>query len=198
MTNTISCPVCNNICSVEATSCPKCGHPFQKAVSLEQNGVNNSKNIWKILTVALGVVCVIGLISYGIYSFAFAKSNLTIKAALLLKSGNPQPVSRTKFQLVNVDVATLAKESGLPQTDINLYNVEKVEESVNKHTIATVTTDFEGKAVFESVPKGNYTIYGFTGGKEVRHLMIWLLPVQVNGNKEILLDQNNAVVSSSF
>lgn len=28
MTNSISCPVCQNICSTQALSCPKCGHPF--------------------------------------------------------------------------------------------------------------------------------------------------------------------------
>ncbi len=28
MTNSISCPVCQNLCSSQAFSCPKCGHPI--------------------------------------------------------------------------------------------------------------------------------------------------------------------------
>ncbi len=29
-TNSISCPVCQNLCSSQAISCPKCGHPFNQ------------------------------------------------------------------------------------------------------------------------------------------------------------------------
>jgi predicted RNA-binding Zn-ribbon protein involved in translation (DUF1610 family) len=42
MTNSISCPVCNNLCSSQALSCPKCGHPFiHEAVSKNTQEINS-------------------------------------------------------------------------------------------------------------------------------------------------------------
>ncbi len=28
MAESITCPICSNLCSTQATSCPKCGHPI--------------------------------------------------------------------------------------------------------------------------------------------------------------------------
>ncbi|CAN5418571.1 hypothetical protein BH10ACI1_BH10ACI1_09590 [soil metagenome] len=30
MEKSLSCPVCNNLCSTQAVACPKCGHPINK------------------------------------------------------------------------------------------------------------------------------------------------------------------------
>ncbi|MEK7723849.1 MAG: hypothetical protein AAB336_05840 [Acidobacteriota bacterium] len=193
MTNSTSCPVCNNTCSLEATSCPKCGHPFQKYKESSKN------RKLKLIGLIVGGLWIVGIVTYVVYSFAFAKSNLNIKAALILNSGNAQPVSRTKFNLVKIDLPGLAKESGLSPSDLNEDNVTKLEESAAKHIIATVTSDFEGKAVFDNVPKGDYIIYCRAGGLGYRHSVVWLFPVKVNGSSEaILLDQNNAFYSFSF
>lgn len=42
MTNTISCPVCENICSSQASSCPKCGHPLKQEVATKEPAPNGS------------------------------------------------------------------------------------------------------------------------------------------------------------
>jgi hypothetical protein len=39
MTNSISCPVCQNLCSTQAVSCPKCGHPFDNNKSIKNKGI---------------------------------------------------------------------------------------------------------------------------------------------------------------
>ncbi|HEY0428427.1 MAG TPA: hypothetical protein VGC76_11655 [Pyrinomonadaceae bacterium] len=37
MENSLSCPVCNNLCSTQAASCPKCGHPINKINQAVEN-----------------------------------------------------------------------------------------------------------------------------------------------------------------
>ena len=70
MTNSISCPVCQNLCSSQASSCPKCGHPFiQKN---ESEGTAKSPVflvIFKILayfSLIVGIVFGLSLI-YGLF-----------------------------------------------------------------------------------------------------------------------------------
>lgn len=41
MTNSISCPVCNNLCSTLAVSCPRCGHPFNQKTETTVNPSNS-------------------------------------------------------------------------------------------------------------------------------------------------------------
>lgn len=45
MTNSISCPICQNLCSTQAVSCPKCGHPFSKDNILNTNVNDNTKSL---------------------------------------------------------------------------------------------------------------------------------------------------------
>lgn len=45
MANSISCPVCGNLCSTQAASCPKCGHPISQTdqnVAVETNKLNQT------------------------------------------------------------------------------------------------------------------------------------------------------------
>ena len=43
-----------------------------------------------------------------------------------------------------------------------IVDPSKFREAVKPNIVKTVTTDFEGNATFESVPEGNYYIYGLT------------------------------------
>lgn len=68
----IQCPVCKNQCSPLATSCPKCGHPFEKTQSNLVSESDNSQK-WKILTVIAGIIAG-GLITFAIYQIFFLQS----------------------------------------------------------------------------------------------------------------------------
>lgn len=110
---------------------------------------------------------------------------IPIKVALVYKMG-AQPVARTKFYLLKKDLESLKDEETLKGKG-NIYlspNSAKVLNSVNSEfgytiegqtkkagiaedvikdfIVATTTTDFEGNAKFENVPKGIYYIAGFT------------------------------------
>ena len=80
MENSFLCPVCNNLCSKQAMSCPKCGHPFvnnesgntiqtqkRELFSNVENETDDS-NRWKFLTIISGIIAV-GLIIFAVYYF---------------------------------------------------------------------------------------------------------------------------------
>jgi hypothetical protein len=73
-TNSISCPVCQNLCSTQAVSCPKCGHPFarKEIISNTQKIKTTNPQTWKILTLAIGVIAG-GLITFALYRAFFIK-----------------------------------------------------------------------------------------------------------------------------
>jgi hypothetical protein len=63
----------------------------------------------------------------------------------------------------------------------------KFGEAVRPYIVKTVTTDFEGNAIFENVTDGDYYIYGFT---ETRSgYAIWSYKVSTIESKPILLEQ---------
>ncbi len=77
----VSCPVCNNLCSLEAVSCPKCGHPlannktffnenpnFIKGVFSSLRNQSNKLGNRKALTIIIGIF-VICLTTFTIYKF---------------------------------------------------------------------------------------------------------------------------------
>lgn len=49
MTNSISCPVCENLCSTQAVSCPKCGHPFNNKETLKNESSTKGKQPFVII-----------------------------------------------------------------------------------------------------------------------------------------------------
>jgi uncharacterized membrane protein HdeD (DUF308 family) len=56
--NSISCPVCQNLCSSQALSCPKCGHPFAKkeVLSNGQEFLLNPPVEWKKFIAPLAAI----------------------------------------------------------------------------------------------------------------------------------------------
>ena len=143
--------------------------------------------------------------------------NIPIKVAIIYSLGGAQAVAREDFYLLNKDAIQIWKQGGL-MNDVKIgdstmsgeklfkiyfmadrINVidnkkpSKYFEPLKPHVVKTVTTDFEGDATFESVPEGNYFIYGVTetrGGYAV-----WSYQVSTNENKTVLLDNKNASYS---
>jgi len=71
--NSISCPVCQNLCSSQAVSCPKCGHPFvngnaEKVPNIDTlhkpMKVGLTKNHIVIAVIAFTLVLFLGLFLY--------------------------------------------------------------------------------------------------------------------------------------
>lgn len=137
--NLITCPSCKNECSPLASSCPKCGHPFEsKQVSSTPNTeTGESNNKWKLLTL-IGSAVVLVLLSVLAFNLFFRESNtvstgknsngtssaassqtgwfsdsasLSIDAALVFKSGDVKPVARTEFTLLDRDLESILKDS---------------------------------------------------------------------------------------
>lgn len=59
MTNSISCPICNNLCSSQADSCPKCGHPFNQKGETKKTGKNPAYFI--ILKIIANLCLIVGV-----------------------------------------------------------------------------------------------------------------------------------------
>jgi hypothetical protein len=138
--------------------------------------------------------------------------NISIKVAIIYNLGGAQAVAREDFYLLTKDAIQAWKEHGLLKKDerttlddtilfrleflADRFNVSqkkpsKFAEAIKPYTVKTVTTDFEGNATFESVPEGDYYIYGITetrGGYAV-----WSYKVSTQENKTVLLDNKNAV-----
>ncbi|MBX7171354.1 MAG: hypothetical protein K1X72_10375 [Pyrinomonadaceae bacterium] len=58
------------------------------------------------------------------------------------------------------------------------------------NTVATITTGFDGKGIFEGIPIGNYFIFAYyqVGNESV----IWSIPININsGTNKLILDNNN-------
>jgi hypothetical protein len=64
MTNSITCPVCNNLCSALAVSCPKCGHPFNHGNETTANLSNSQPFI-----IIFRIIAYISLAIGGWYGF---------------------------------------------------------------------------------------------------------------------------------
>lgn len=131
---------------------------------------------------------------------------IPIKAALLYKL-DIQPVSRTKFYLLNKDLKALREDKNGKTVFLTPFVVEMLmqsspnesfkagieEDGIKDYIVATATTDFEGNAKFENVPKGTYYICGFTTTRREGGYVVWSVPIDTNNIKEtFLLDQNNA------
>ena len=133
--------------------------------------------------------------------------NISIKVAIIYNLGGAQAVAREDFYLLDKDALQIWKGRGLmavdedfPSLSFGLDRLDTTEKRPSKfataikpHIVKTATTDFEGNATFENVPKGSYFIYGVTetrGGYAV-----WSYPVTTNETKTILLDNKNAIYS---
>jgi hypothetical protein len=223
----IHCPVCQNTCSSQAVSCPKCGHPFQK----NSDGISKSfpagkaSNVWKPLTIIGGLVLLVAIVfgGYKLFqnqngqgetkSLSSSSKPISFRAALLYKIGAPQPVARTKFYLLSKDLKVLDKDEKVTPVFMSpsiardmsqiIPNVEhKIgiqEKNIKDYIVATTVTDFEGNAKFENVPPGVYSIVGFTTTRSEFGYVVWSVPVDSRNVPEtILLDQNNAFEAGEY
>ena len=167
------------------------------------------KNSWKIATIVLGVIF-ISAICYGVYTFSsgkVSKNSLNIKAALVYSFGGAQPIARTKFYILNADLNVIAQKADIDvrKTPLSLAitadelqaritnKPSRFMEAMKPYIVKTITTDFDGKAVFEDVPTGNYFLYGRAQTRS--GWAIWSLSINTQGTQTILLDQNNAIIA---
>jgi hypothetical protein len=144
-----------------------------------------------------------------------AKSTLSIEAGIIYKSTGNQPVARTKFRLLDADLADIIwlppdfeSKHALDDPRANLiYNwalavqysndksvIVRTALMISQHTVQDVTTDFNGKAELADVKPGRYFLFARTetrGGFAVWNLLIEIKP----GKNSVALDQDNAVVS---
>jgi hypothetical protein len=162
-------------------------------------------------------ICLIAVIVITLFSLCLTSCNqnstitinqnrtIIIKTALVYKMGT-QPVARTKFYLLSKDLKILDEEkksayytpsfikSVISNTDFgHLIKVGIQEDKIKDYIVATTTTDFEGNAKFENVPKGTYYIGGFTTTRSEDGYVVWSVKVDAtNDTQTLLLDQNNA------
>ena len=103
------------------------------------------------------------------------KAIASIEAAIIYSVGDPQPVARTTFRLLNVDLVGILRDAGMKTSDnsgtplstygfVLLYggDLSQVNQSIQSHTVASAMTDFKGRCQFKAVPAGVYYLTGFT------------------------------------
>lgn len=148
-----------------------------------------------------------------------AKVSLDIETGLVFTDGSVVPASRTTFYVLSKSATDLAEAAGLqPRPEYGqttskedlFFNVlryailyEKEPEMVNavskalkEAVVASFETDFAGKGKVSLSP-GNYHLYGLfqTGGVGRSASSItcdWLVPVVLDGDSRMILDNKNA------
>jgi hypothetical protein len=141
-------------------------------------------------------------------------STLSLEVGLIYNNGDVKPVARTKFYLLDEDFAVTLKPfdetPGTVGSQLDLSRAISTSESIDEehrakakakydqiiatiaaHTIATVTTDFSGKAKFESLTPGTRFLYGeFHIGKQ---RIAWNAQVELKPGADtaLTLDNNN-------
>lgn len=145
-------------------------------------------------------------------------ATLAIEAGIIYKMGGNQPVGRTEFRLLDTDLISLITASGYtpPSSSVHLQDPKEelllhwaidsgysskssallqIDESILKHTVQTVTTDFNGKAEFTDIKPGQYFVFARAQTRTERGFAIWNVPVEIKpGRNSVTLDQNNTGV----
>ncbi len=142
--------------------------------------------------------------------------SLSVEAGLIYESGDVKPVARTTFILLDEDLRIILKPFGETpgtlgsmmdllrhisegsSTTIDKEHQEKaraeysqIKSAVESHIVATATTDFSGKAKFESLAPGIRFVYGeFRVGDE---RVAWNVKVELAAGKDaaLILDNSN-------
>jgi hypothetical protein len=148
-----------------------------------------------------------------------AKVSLDIETGLVFTDGSVVPATRTTFYILNKNATELADAAGLqPRAEFGqttskedlFFNVlmytilyEKEPEMVNavskalkEAVVTSFETDFAGKGNV-SVQPGNYYLYGLFetrgGGRSASAISCsWLIPVALNADTHLILDNKNA------
>jgi RNA polymerase subunit RPABC4/transcription elongation factor Spt4 len=206
------CENCARTVSPDDNVCPKCGKKILERKTRRVLLTSKKKLViprWLIVGIVTFLV-IFGIGQIWLYmstsdslseneenriSFRPVEHVVTIKAAIVYKLGGAQPVAREKFYLVEkLSPELTGKDAGLA---IRLGRIasfmkdEKPFDPLATNAIQTVVTDFEGIATFQNVPRGDYYILGLASTRGDGYVY-WRLPVHIDGNKTILLDQNNA------
>lgn len=150
-----------------------------------------------------------------------AQGELSIEAGLVYKSGDVKPVARNQFYLLDGDAEQILKQANIerqgklgnpnltnfdayaaaeacinigtecPSFDSSWYFRKRATEVLKPHILQTITTGFDGKAKFESVPAGDYYVMGVMTRDQ--GFVCWNLKVTLKpGMQTVILDQNNA------
>jgi len=136
-------------------------------------------------------------------------ATLSIEAGLVYKNGDSKPVARAVFYLLDQD-PSLILESGTACSKSpicfgsTVENIRVREEStiltgsaytsleakLAPHVVATVTTDFSGKAKFESLAPGTRFIYGEF--RITSQTVAWDVEVELVSGKNTILILDNS------
>lgn len=134
-----------------------------------------------------------------------ALATLSIEAGLVFDNGDVKPVARTKFYLLDEDLALILSSIGVtlgggtPITRGSHIQFERAfNEGINQkmvaaiapHILSEVTTDFSGKAKFESVPPGVRFVYGEYSVE--RSLVLWNTRVELKPGTKVTLTLDNS------
>jgi hypothetical protein len=150
-----------------------------------------------------------------------SKGDVSIEAGLVYKSGDVKPVARNEFYLLDDDAERILRDANIERkgklrnrqlNNLDAYATAKVcvnmvtecpsltdswdfvqaaTKALKPHIIKTITTGFDGKGRFESIPAGNYYVMGIM--LRERGFVSWNLKVEVKAEAQaIILDQNNA------
>jgi len=135
-----------------------------------------------------------------------AVASVSIEAGLIYNSGDTKPVARTTFFLLDEDLRILLKPFGETPGTLGsemdlLYafreypkskaSYDQIKAAVESHIIASVTTDFNGKAKLTDLVPGPRFLYGEFHVGENR--IAWNVKVEIKAGAEtsIILDNSN-------
>lgn len=144
-------------------------------------------------------------------------ASLSVEAGLIYKSGDVKPAARVKLYLLDDDLGSILHAANIPlpksfgasekspqQQMIYVYAFavkfrdlpefaafyDKAAKEIEKHAIASNSTDFSGKAAFESLPPKTYYLMG--GSQAGQSVVVWNLKIELkNGKNSVTLDNNN-------
>jgi hypothetical protein len=148
------------------------------------------------------------------------QGTLSIETGLVFDTGEVVRVARTQFYLLDKDLKDVLTEAGFTdattgnatsdavagrESQIEQYaslqgrkkrfgtikdELTKAEEAIKQHSIATMTTDFDGKGSFAAIKTGQYFLFGFTFIDD--WVLVWNVSVDLKtGSQSLTLDQNN-------
>jgi len=134
-----------------------------------------------------------------------SQATLSIEAGLIYESGDVKPVARTTFYLLDEDLRIILKPFGeTPGTLGSMMDLlralsegssidkeySQIKSAIESHVIASVITDFNGKAKFESLAPGTRFLYGeFHAGRE---RVAWNVRVELTAGKDTAVNLDNS------
>jgi hypothetical protein len=176
------------------------------------------KNQTKQITNYLAVISILLLFAQSCSSSR--EGALAVEAGIVMNAGNVTPIARTEFYLLDDSLENILEKAKIPplsggerftplQNFIVLEQAKRelgnemtdegkrirlqTDNAIKSHIVATMTTDFSGKAVFDNVKAGKYYLMGVGGtGKQA---IVWNLAIEIKtGKQSVTLDNKNAAL----